>query len=78
MSDFLRKVQLIELDILKEFDRVCKENGINYFIAQGTLLGAAKYKGFIPWDDDIDVILDYKNLKKLKNIFSEKVWKELQ
>lgn len=76
MSDFLRKVQLIELDILKEFDRVCKENGINYFIAQGTLLGAAKYKGFIPWDDDIDVILDYKNLKKLKNIFSEKAEKK--
>ena len=41
MSEFLRDVQLAELDILKELDRVCKENKINYFIAQGTLLGAA-------------------------------------
>lgn len=69
MSELLRKVQLTELDILKELDRVCKENDITYFIAQGTLLGAAKYKGFIPWDDDIDVIIPYSDLKKLSTVF---------
>ena len=42
MSELLRKVQLTELDILKDLDRVCRENKITYFIAQGTLLGAAK------------------------------------
>ena len=69
MSELLRKVQLIELDILKDLDRVCKANNITYFIAQGTLLGAAKYKGFIPWDDDIDVIITYNELKKLMSIY---------
>jgi len=71
MSEFLRKVQLIELDILKDLDRVCKANNITYFIAQGTLLGAAKYRKFIPWDDDIDVIIPYNELKKLKNVYPE-------
>ena len=65
----LRKVQLTELDILKDLDRVCKANDITYFIAQGTLLGAAKYKGFIPWDDDVDVIIPYNDLKKLMSTY---------
>ena len=71
MSEFLRKVQLIELDILKDLDRVCKANNITYFIAQGTLLGAAKYRKFIPWDDDIDVIIPCNELKKLKSILKQ-------
>ena len=69
MSELLRKVQLIELDILKDLDRVCKANDITYYIAQGTLLGAAKYKGFIPWDDDIDFIFPFSDLKKLMSIY---------
>ncbi len=69
MSELLRKVQLTELDILKDLDRVCKAHGITYFIAQGTLLGAAKYKGFIPWDDDIDVIIPYNDLVKLLEVY---------
>ena len=69
MNEFLRKIQLTELDILKDLDRVCKANNITYFIAQGTLLGAAKYKGFIPWDDDIDVIIPYNDLKKLMTVY---------
>ena len=71
MSELLRKVQLTELDILKDLDRVCKANGITYYIAQGTLLGAAKYKGFIPWDDDVDVIIPYKDLVKLLEVYPE-------
>ena len=69
MSELLRKIQMIEFDILKDLDRVCKANDITYFIAQGTLLGAAKYKGFIPWDDDVDVIIPYNDLKKLADIY---------
>lgn len=76
MSEFLRKVQLLEYDILKDFDSVCRENGITYFIAQGTLLGAAKYKKFIPWDDDIDIIIPYNELKKLSSIYPEQGNKE--
>lgn len=51
----LRKLQLIEVDMLKELNQLCRENNINYIIDAGTLLGAVRHGGFIPWDDDIDV-----------------------
>lgn len=51
----LRHMQLIQVELLHEFDRVCRLHGIKYIIASGTLLGAVRYQGFIPWDDDIDV-----------------------
>lgn len=53
----LRKLKDTELKILIEFDRVCKQLGINYTLSSGTLLGAVRHKGFIPWDDDIDVAM---------------------
>lgn len=51
----LRRMQLIQVDLLKEFDRVCRLYHIKYIIASGTLLGAVRCQGFIPWDDDIDI-----------------------
>ncbi len=50
-----REIQLELLEILKAIDAFCKEKGIRYSLAYGTLLGAARHKGFIPWDDDIDL-----------------------
>lgn len=51
----LKAVQTIGLEILKEVRRVCDENGISYFMYAGSLLGTIRHKGFIPWDDDIDI-----------------------
>lgn len=51
------EVKKIEISILDYIDSVCKEKGLNYYLAYGTLLGAVRHKGFIPWDDDIDICM---------------------
>lgn len=64
----LRQLQLKELNLLKFFQQICKENHIAYYALGGTLLGAVRHKGFIPWDDDIDVGIprpDYDRLCKI-------------
>ena len=65
----LREVQLEELELLKDFDQFCKKHNLKYSLCYGTLIGAARHKGFIPWDDDIDVCMprpDYERLLTLK------------
>ena len=70
--DLLKAIQKTELGALIELRRVCEKHNIRYFLAQGTLIGAAREKGFIPWDDDIDVIIPQKDLERLLEIFPGK------
>ena len=64
----LEEIKSIELNILLEFDAFCKKNNITYFLAYGTLIGAIRHQGFIPWDDDIDVIMPRPDYEKFKSI----------
>lgn len=64
----LRKAQLIMLDMLVEFDAICQKHNLKYWLDSGTLLGAVRHKGFIPWDDDIDLSMPVEDYRRFKEI----------
>ncbi len=64
----LRKAQLIMLDMLIEFDAICKNHQLQYWLDSGTLLGAVRHQGFIPWDDDIDISMPMEDYKSFLNV----------
>lgn len=68
----LREIQYKELNVLKKIDLFCEKHNITYFLAYGSLLGAVRHKGFIPWDDDIDIMMprpDYNKFLSLRDDF---------
>ena len=65
----------IQLSILKTLDTFCKEHGIQYFLSGGTLLGAIRHKGFIPWDDDIDLAMSRPDYERFLSEFSDPRYK---
>lgn len=68
VSTSVKELWAVELDLLAEFMRVCKKNGIVFYADAGTILGAVRHKGFVPWDDDIDVMLMRDQYEKLSEI----------
>ena len=64
----LREAQKASIDILIEFDRVCRKNNLTYWLDFGTLLGAVRHKGFIPWDDDIDLSMPLDDYNRFLEI----------
>lgn len=60
----LEESRAIQLGILSEVDRYCNDNALTYYMSYGTLLGAVRHKGFIPWDDDIDIAMPYPDYEK--------------
>lgn len=60
-------------DIMCHFDQFCRENDLKYFLLGGTLLGAVRHKGFIPWDDDADVGMPREDFERFKKLFNDKL-----
>ena len=72
----MKKIEIDEqkkimVEILEYFDKVCRENNINYSLIGGSLIGAIRHKGIIPWDDDIDVILTRENYLKIISLLEK-------
>ncbi len=67
----MREVQEKILDIMKYIDKLCRENGIVYYIMGGTALGAIRHGGFIPWDDDLDIFMTPAEYEKFKMVFEK-------
>lgn len=64
----LRKLQLHQLEMLRELDKICRKHDIKYHLSAGTLIGAVRHKGFIPWDDDVDTEMFFDDYLKFVEV----------
>lgn len=75
-KDTLRRLQITELELLKEVDRICRKKQIHYNIIAGTMLGAVRHGGFIPWDDDADVAMMRRDYERFRQVCETELNKE--
>lgn len=73
ISRAFRQLQMDELEILLQIDAFCKKHDIVYYLGEGTLLGAVRHKGFIPWDDDIDLLMPRDEYERFLKIAPEEL-----
>lgn len=71
----VKKVWSVQTDLLKEFDRICKKHGLRWYPIWGTMLGAVRHQGFIPWDDDVDLGMPRKDYDKFVEICAQELEK---
>jgi lipopolysaccharide cholinephosphotransferase len=72
-SKVLREAQLIMFDMLVEFDKICRKHNLQYWLDSGTLLGAIRHNGFIPWDDDIDLSMPVEDYREFARIAKDEL-----
>lgn len=71
MESKLRRLQLTQLEILEVIDKICQENDIKYSLYAGTLLGAVRHQGFIPWDDDLDICMSREQYERFLELWTK-------
>ncbi len=76
LSNEIKQLQQVELEILLEFKRICEKYNLTYFLVAGTLLGAVRHQGFIPWDDDVDVAMYREDFEIFKKVCKKELPKE--
>lgn len=72
-DDDLKKLRCIYTDILNDINKVCKKNSINWTLSGGSMLGAVRHGGFIPWDDDIDIFMTRAEFEKFRKVFKKQM-----
>lgn len=71
----MRQIQLLSLELLRLFDNICQKHDITYWLDYGTLLGAVRHGGFVPWDDDMDVSMLREDYEKFVKVFPSEIEK---
>ena len=69
--DDIQELRQIQMGILDEVHRFCEAHGLRYFLSSGTLIGAVRHKGYIPWDDDIDIYMPREDYETFLNTYHD-------
>lgn len=76
MKDYKRDLQLCMLEMIRDIDKICRKNNIEYYLSYGSCLGAVRHQGFIPWDDDFDIMLKYDQYQKFIQVCEDQLDKK--